>query len=88
MNGPALPIAMAIDLEHYPITPLASAEAQALAHARHAQLAATGACLLPERLSDTKPGTMSSERLKLARLRPHRAARVKRGRQTLIPDDP
>ena len=41
------PIATAIDLERYPIAPREAAPAEALARRCRAQLAATGACLLP-----------------------------------------
>jgi len=48
MDRVGLPsIAAAIDLKRYPIAPLLGVRAQALVDACRAQLAATGACLLP-----------------------------------------
>jgi hypothetical protein len=69
MDGSVLPsIAGAIDLERYPIAPLAGAWAQALAGDCRAQLAATGSCLLPGFLLPDAVARMAEEAAAIAPL--------------------
>src|SRR3954451_13431016 len=62
------PIASTIDLERYPIVPLAGAPAQALAADCRAQLAATGSCLLPGFLHPDAVARMAAEAASVAPL--------------------
>ncbi len=62
------PIAAAIDLERYPIAPLAGVPARALAEDCRAQLAATGSCLLPGFLRPDAVARMAAEAAAVAPL--------------------
>jgi hypothetical protein len=65
-----LPIASAVDLERYPVSPLGGERAQALAQDCRAQLAATGSCLLPGFLTQSAVATMAAEVARLAHRKP------------------
>ena len=74
MDGLHLPrIAAMIDLDRYPIAPLAGERAGALAEDCRAQLAATGSCLLPGFLTAEAVATMAAEAAEVAPLA-HRKA--------------
>ena len=84
MDGLALPpIAAAIDLACYPIAPLAGGAAQRLARDCVTPIAGETLRLIALLGFDTKPGAMSSERLKKNPLRLDRAfaAGLGRGRR-------
>jgi hypothetical protein len=69
MDGSSLPpIAAAIDLDRYPIAPLAGEPARALAAGCRAQLAETGSCLLPGFLTAAAVATMAAEAAEVAPL--------------------
>jgi hypothetical protein len=69
MDGPSLPpIAATIDLDRYPIAPLAGERAGALAEDCRVQLAATGSCLLPGFLTAGAVATMAAEAAAIAPL--------------------
>src|SRR5260370_22469878 len=60
-ESPLPPIAASIDLDRYPIAPLAGEPALALAKHCRAQLAAKGSCLLPGVLTAGAVATMAAE---------------------------
>jgi hypothetical protein len=62
------PIAASIDLDRYPIAPLAGEPARALAEDCRAQLAANGSCLLPGFLTAEAVATMAAEAAAVAPL--------------------